>query len=356
MATKSEKVHKITVETFNQLEKECLEEPVKSWLDGSIITESHRSCFFHHAGFLHIPRFVDNDTCLQMKQCMQTIVNNEWEIEKMDSFGTSEKENTARGDYFLESASKVHFFAEPSALDEQKRLQKKFDNNKIAALNKVGHGIHLRKGPFANYAFSESIFQLVSELGWEDPVLPQSMYIFKQALVGGAVNSHQDSTFLFTEPRQSCCGLWLALDEATIKNGCLWVRPKSHREAVRRQYLRNPAYRNNPEAPQFIMKDLYEDSVTWDGSLPGSGSVDDLLQAGFIAIPCQPGDLLVFNGELDHLSLPNSSPDARHTFQLHLVEGKGITWSSSNWLQYENPSRAFPRLRDGLEQLTDDIP
>ena len=47
------------------------------------------------------------------------------------------------------------------------------------------------------------------------------------------------------------------------------------------------------------------------------------------------GDLVLFPGTLDHLSLPNSSPRARHTFQLHLVEGPaaGVSWAPENWLQ-----------------------
>jgi len=53
------------------------------------------------------------------------------------------------------------------------------------------------------------------------------------------VHSNQDSTFLCTEPRQSCSGFWLALHDANPLNGCLWVRPKSHQEAVRRQFKRN---------------------------------------------------------------------------------------------------------------------
>lgn len=350
MTEESETLHKQTVEILKGLEKQSLEQSVKSWLDDATeVTGTPRARFFHHAGFLHLPGFVNQTACLQMKQCMQQMVDNEWDTQQMDSFGTSEQENTARGDYFLDSAARVHFFAEPSALDDQKRLKKEFHDNKISALNKVGHGLHLRKGPFSDYAFSEQIRELVSELGWEDPLLPQSMYIFKQAVVGGAVNSHQDSTFLFTEPRQSCCGLWLALDNATTKNGCLWVRPKSHREAVRRQYSQNPVRNSDPSAPQFIMTELYKHSIHWDGDLPGTGSADDLIEAGFIPVPCQPGDLVVFNGELDHLSLPNASSAARHTFQLHLIEGKGITWSSSNWLQYDNPSRPFPRLKDGLK-------
>ena len=62
------------------------------------------------------------------------------------------------------------------------------------------------------------------------------MYSFKQPRIGGEVTSHQDSTFLFTEPRQTCLGLWLALEKATEENGCVWGRPGSHNEPVRRRF------------------------------------------------------------------------------------------------------------------------
>jgi phytanoyl-CoA hydroxylase len=194
------------------------------------------------------------------------------------------------------------------------------------------------------------------------------MYIFKQARTGGAVHSHQDSTFLFTEPRQSCLGLWLALDEATLDNGCLWIRPKSHTEPVRRQYKRNVAHfgrdsiakRSNRACgdvtqPKFVMEEINTVAVgeggvsaEWDGDLPDNGSIQGLLDADFIPIECQPGDLLMFCGTLDHLSLPNTSDKARHTFQLHLVEGprdNHIEWSTYNWLQYPD-GNPFLRLND----------
>ena len=63
-----------------------------------------------------------------------------------------------------------------------------------------------------------------------------------QRVLHAPPNSHQDSTFLLTEPRQTCLGLWLALQEAHLLNGCLWVRPKSHRERLRRVFKRNPAH------------------------------------------------------------------------------------------------------------------
>ena len=47
------------------------------------------------------------------------------------------------------------------------------------------------------------------------------------------------------------------------------------------------------------------------------------------------------HGNVDHLSLSNTSPRSRHTFQLHLVEDRESSrWRSTNWQQYE----PFPRL------------
>ena len=65
-------------------------------------------------------------------------------------------------------------------------------------------------------------------IGFAEPLLLQSMYIFKQPRIGGEVSCHQDSTFLHTEPL-SCVGFWLALEDATEKNGCMWAEPGGHR-------------------------------------------------------------------------------------------------------------------------------
>ena len=61
-------------------------------------------------------------------------------------------------------------------------------------------------------------------LGFKRPLPVQSMLIFKQPHVGGEVVPHQDSTFIQTDP-PSCVGVWLALEDATTTNGCLWTLP-----------------------------------------------------------------------------------------------------------------------------------
>lgn len=52
--------------------------------------------------------------------------------------------------------------------------------------------------------------------------------MFQQPGIGGEVVPHQDNSFLYTDP-PTCKGLWLALEDATITNGCLWAIPGSHK-------------------------------------------------------------------------------------------------------------------------------
>lgn len=295
-------------------------------------------------------------------------------------------------------------------LNELKNYQK---NNKIDIVvpiyddNKQVDNKEQIPNVFYQYCTSNKIQSLlINELQYIDPVVPQSMYIFKQSYHGGIVNSHQDSTFLYTTPKQTCIGLWLALHDSTLNNGCLWIRPKSHiNESTRRHYQQNnkiiinDSNNNNDyhnDEPKFIMKELYDyhETVPWDGGLPTFiqaqrykqrkqeqqqqqqlsstalpfpsppvivpinlrndddnnnnklQMIQNLLDCDFIPIECNHGDLLVFCGDIDHLSLYNDSSLPRHTFQLHIVEGPNanIIWSPSNWLQYPN-HLSFLRLK-----------
>jgi ectoine hydroxylase-related dioxygenase (phytanoyl-CoA dioxygenase family) len=56
-------------------------------------------------------------------------------------------------------------------------------------------------------------------------------FYWQQPGIGGEVVPHQDNSFIYTEP-QTCTGLWLALEDATILNGCLWAIPGSHKSNV----------------------------------------------------------------------------------------------------------------------------
>jgi len=58
----------------------------------------------------------------------------------------------------------------------------------------------------------------------------QSMLFIKSAGKPGQA-WHQDEDFIPTRDR-SLAGAWIAMDDAVIENGCLWVIPRSHRPGI----------------------------------------------------------------------------------------------------------------------------
>lgn len=85
-------------------------------------------------------------------------------------------------------------------------------------------------------------------------------HIFILCIFGDTVVAHQDSTFLYTEP-DTLVGFWIALDDATLENGCLWIVPGSHKTGVYKRFIRNPEKRSdNQTVFQGTLPD-YEQSL-----------------------------------------------------------------------------------------------
>ena len=105
---------------------------------------------------------------------------------------------------------------------------------------------------------------------------------------------HQDELFIPTRDR-SLTAAWIALDDATVDNGCLWVLPGSHRPGVLypdREH-HDPQFDCEVEAYDFPYRD--QDAVP-------------------VEVPA--GAAVVFNGYLLHRSLPNTG---RHGLRRALV-------------------------------------
>eukprot|EP01062_Namystynia_karyoxenos_P070098 TRINITY_DN65490_c0_g1_i1.p1 TRINITY_DN65490_c0_g1~~TRINITY_DN65490_c0_g1_i1.p1 ORF type:complete len:357 (+),score=110.55 TRINITY_DN65490_c0_g1_i1:85-1071(+) len=298
---------------------------------------------FKRDGIAVIRGFAPPAECAVMKARMAELLQ-QWDPRESEGsvFHTSQDKHVAN-EYFLGSSETVRFFLEPNAVDAETGALSP-GLAKELAVNKCGHALHWQDAVFRDYATSDKVSAVAQSLGWKDPVLPQSMYIFKQPRVGGEVTSHQDSTFLFTTPRQTCLGLWLALDPASEENGCLWARLGSHTEGVRRHFHRNPDYFARPrrsEQAVVFSENRAVPRVPWEGTVP-----DDLKGGKWTPLPVAAGDLVLIHGAVDHCSLPNTSDKQRHSFQLHLVEGpsQGVAWHPANWLQYTG-GRPFPPLR-----------
>jgi len=144
------------------------------------------------------------------------------------------------------------------------------------------------------------------------------MYIIKQPKIGGEVTCHQDSTFLYTEP-QDIAGLWFALEDATIENGCLWAIPGGHKLGLKSRWVRTATG----------MKFEIFDSSPWP---------EDRL----VPLEVRQGSLIILDGLLPHKSLANRSSKSRHAYSLHVINGNS-RYPENNWLQrsVEMPLRGF---------------
>jgi phytanoyl-CoA hydroxylase len=156
-----------------------------------------------------------------------------------------------------------------------------------------------------------------------DPLAVQSMAIFKQPGIGGEVGCHQDACFLYTEPL-SVTGFWIALEDATLDNGCLWAQPGGHLDPLRRRFRRKVG-----GGTEFEMLDARP--------LPPPSEL--------VALPVPAGTLVVLHGLLPHWSGANRSSRRRLAYALHCIEA-AAEYPASNWLR-RGPGLPLRRLADG---------
>ena len=218
-------------------------------------------------------------------------------------------------DYFLESGDKIRFFFEEHAFLPDGSLRQ----TKEQSINKIGHALHDLDPVFDRFSRTPEIETLISDLGIDAPLLLQSMYIFKQPKIGGEVTCHQDATFLYAEPLR-LLGLWFALEDATIENGCLWAIAGGHKLGLKSRFMR--AEGGGTRFEVF-------DQTPWP---------QDKLQP----LEVKQGTLIVLHPLLPHLSRENRSLRSRHAYTLHIIDA-AARYPAENWLQRspEMPLRGF---------------
>ena len=257
-------------------------------------------------GFLVIEDFVSTAACDQLRAHVDTLLDgiDPGEDGALTVFDTSDQ---AHGDdsWFLDSGDKVRWFFEDGAVADGALTVPL-----PLAVNKLGHAMHDLDPEFDAFSRTPQLAEVAADIGFSDPRLLQSMYIFKQPGIGGEVSLHCDHTFLWTEP-QSVVGFWFAIEDATLDNGCLWAHPGGHRIPVKSRYRLVDAGR----AAEMEILD------------PEPYATDDL-----VPLEAAAGTLVLLHGSLPHWSAPNTSERSRHAYTLHVIDGVA-DYPTDNWLQ-----------------------
>jgi phytanoyl-CoA hydroxylase len=129
----------------------------------------------------------------------------------------------------------------------------------------------------------------VQQLIGDSARMVQDMALLKPPFRGSEKPWHQDTAYFDWTPLSGILGTWIALDEATIENGCMQVIPASH--------LDGPV-------PHFHVRDCQ--------------IADARIQPDCaVTIPLQPGGVLFFSGLLHHGTPPNFTAQRRWALQFH---------------------------------------
>jgi len=181
-----------------------------------------------------------------------------------------------------------------------------------------------RRPAFASFLRTPDLLPIITGLlGTNDVDCFLSQFIFKNPGAWGQP-WHQDSYYFPFTPARPIVGLWLAVTEATLENGCLHVLPGSHVEPVHEHI---PDQR--PGANYGYMEIVDHDM---DGQMPTL---------------MQPGDLLVFDSHLMHRSTDNVSNGIRAAMVFHVAAAATVDETEAR-KGYKSPVNDWvPLLRDG---------
>jgi phytanoyl-CoA hydroxylase len=256
---------------------------------------------YQRDGFLVLPDFLPAADCDALQARAAELAAG-FDRGSAHTLFSTRDQGHAHDRYFLESGGTIRLFFEEEAPEQP---------------NKIGHALHDLDPVFERVSRQPQLAALAREVGLADPLLLQSMYIFKKPGIGGEVGWHQDATFLHTTPI-TVTGFWIALDDADRANGCLMALAGAHRGPLRRRFRR--------VGEGTVMEDL--DPTPWPAVEP-------------TPIEVRRGTLVVLHGLLPHASSANRSARPRHAYALHLIDRRAA-YSAENWLQRPDfPLRGF---------------
>jgi phytanoyl-CoA hydroxylase len=273
---------------------------------------------FERDGFVVLPGAIEPDRCDALMARAAEILA-DFDPSTVSVFSTKEQTRTS-DEYFLASGDRISCFFEEEAFDDEGHLRQA----KELSINKIGHALHDLDPVFDAFSRQPVLAEAAAAIGFTEPRLLQSMYIFKQPFIGGEVSCHQDSAFLWTDP-MTVVGFWVALEDATLENGCLWAQPGGHLGPLRQRFVLD-----GRGGTRFEPLDTTP--------LPEPGGPD------LVPIEATKGTVVLLHGLLPHWSDVNRSDKSRHAYTVHVIDA-AARYPADNWLQRgpDLPLRGFDR-------------
>lgn len=177
---------------------------------------------------------------------------------------------------------------------------------------------------FTSFLNDGRIARMMNDLIGPDVDCFLSQFIFKNPCAWGQP-WHQDSFYFPFDPPRPIVGLWLAVTEATLENGCLHILPGSHTESVH-DHIADRRPNANHGYVEIVDHDMSDRQ----------------------AVMMQPGDLLVFDSHLMHCSTDNASEGIRAAMVYHCCAADTVDLGFEQFDGFKNPMHRFdPLLRDG---------
>ena len=212
--------------------------------------------------------------------------------------------DVVRGDIALSGGNTV--VMEPDALE--KGLTEGGD---AEYLFKIGHQMHMTDAVFQKFAVHPKLKTILASLIGPDVKCVQSMYLDKPPELGVGQPYHQDAWYLKTDP-DSLMAVWIACDDATLENGCLFVVPGSQNDPVHpHEVPLEPAQRRT-----FV-------------------EVHQARERDEKMVSIKTGSAVFFGGHVLHRSGHNTSSSHRRSYVLHYADAK------SKWLNDPEAKNPF---------------
>lgn len=194
----------------------------------------------------------------------------------------------------------------------------------IAGVDTVSIALHLVKHSPALRAFCASplFADLCHDLVGPDTRLYWDQAVYKQPHGAEPVLWHQDNGYTYVEP-QAYLTCWIAITDATLDNGCVWVLPGVHRSGTL-------AHRSTPIGFQCA-----EDP---DGAVP---------------VPVRAGSIVVFSSLTPHATGHNVTGEVRKAYIVQFAPNGAIALRGDpdaglgDAELQDDPDRQFFVLRGG---------